>query len=332
MSSSFGKKQPVGAASFIPSSRKPTEEGSERFMRITARYVAVCGGMLALQLVPVIGSYLKILLFGAFWLGIIVNLYFAHIIVERAAWRIPRWCVALPILYFGGGICAGLYSDVMTSRWTSKQQWLNIERAVPTNVQYLAFEPFNLIANNNLEDGSTVHSERFGFQLIRVMRDPTNRRNFDRLVVASYARPHCTQAGRDAWQIADRCYRLESMWAPPSWLVIGEKLNEETQQSSLLHSWGRVYPTKRAVAVHTQDRKDIVGSLSGAVIRKHSYYPFPFIVCDSERARWKCEWSLLAPWGRRVGAGFAPGSSAAGPDTAPLLMSALEQLRGVGTR
>jgi hypothetical protein len=300
-------------------------------MRITANYVAVCGGVFALQLVPIIGSYFKILLFGGFWLGIIVNLYFTHIIIERAAWRIPRWCVALPLFYFGAGICAGLYSDLMTSRWINKQLWLHIDRTIPTTVQYLAFEPTNLIAGDNLGGDIAFHSEEFGFQLIRVMRDATNRRNFDRLVEASNARPPCTHVGRDAWRIADSCYRLESMWAPPSWLVIGEKLNEESPEISLLHSWGRLYPTKRAIAVHTQDRKDIIGSLSGAAIRKHSYYPFPFIVCDSERARWNCEWSFLAPWGRLVGAGFAPGSPA-GPDTAPLLTSAFKQLRGANTR
>ncbi|NJO33766.1 MAG: hypothetical protein HC869_12085 [Rhodospirillales bacterium] len=162
---------------------------------------------------PIIGRYFIILLLGGFWLGIIVNLYFAHIIIERAAWRIPRWCVALPILYFGGGICAGLYSDLMTSRWTSKQQWLNIDRTIPATVQYLAFEPVNLIADDNLGDGIAFHSEQFGFQLIRVMRDATNRRNFDRLVEAN-ARPPCAQVGRDTWRIAGRCYRLESMWAP----------------------------------------------------------------------------------------------------------------------
>ncbi len=305
-----------------PSNPLP-EDASSRISTLLKRYAVAIAVVFLLQLFPVTGIFLMMLL-AILWIGAIVQLFMLQVSVEALTWRMPMTMLVVPAAFYAAGIGLGLYSDVMAARWGASQEWLRIDKQIPADVHYVTFEPWNLIVGTSLDDPKGIfRPETLGFELIRIGRE-----NVRLVMVDSPNDPQCR--GQKLLKIGDRCFKAEPIERPAVFLRIGtfDWERDPGWSPPPNYFWGEIHKKPFNLVLHEHGGQDRVGRLQGATIDKPIYVIFPIAGCAliSSRAAWECDWSFTLKL-RQQFVGFWPSVNGASPDTPSLLMAALRQLR-----
>jgi hypothetical protein len=115
--------------------------------------------------------------------------------------------------------------------------------------------------------------------------------------------------------------------------VFGGNQGDCPTRGVLKFSWATIYQDCEPIKLLTSESTDIIGRLTGAVIRKRSYFLFPTAGCalvDSPPS-WPCQWYLSPLW-RDAYVGYHMSPNGSSPIAASILMSALAQFRGQTVR
>jgi hypothetical protein len=304
--------------------RFATGSAMGRFFRIFAVYALIAAAVFVLQWIPQTGIFLMLLL-GMFWIGVLVHAFMIQITVMSIVGALPRPILILPATFYAAGLAWGLSSEIPASRWQSQQQWLRIDKQIPPQTRDLSFtNPINHVGLELMHQDSAFRPERFGFELFATERP------YHRLIFRSDANPWCP-SGQVV--LGDRCFATEPIERPSSYVLIGQSVfggsEGDCPTGVLKFWWATIYPDCEPIKLLTGESTDIIGRLTGAVIRKRSYLLFPTAGCallDSPPG-WPCQWYLSPLW-RDAYVGYHMSPNGSSPTAASILMSALAQLRG----
>ncbi len=291
-----------------------------RFLRICAVYALVALAIFILQWIPTTGIVLMLLL-GMFWIGVIVHIFMIHIMVLSIVGALPRPVLILPAIFYVAGLAMGLSSDIPASTWKNQQQWFQIDKQIPPGTHDLAFGmPINIDIELRDQD-SALQPEKLGFEIFALGSPPK------RLIFQSDAGPWCP-SGQTS--IASRCFTESPIHLPSSYVVIGGIGADCRSTAVVQFSWATIYPDCALIKfLDDAGDNEIVGRLSGAVIRKRSYFLFPTAGCTliDFPPSWPCHWYVSPLW-RDAYVGYHLSTNGSSQTAASILMSALAQLRG----
>lgn len=291
-----------------------------RFLRISAVYALIAAAIFVLQWFPQTGIFLMLFL-GMFWIGVIVHVFMIHITVMSIAGALPRLILIVPGFFYAAGVAMGLSSDIPASRWQSQQQWLRIDKQVPADTRDVAFaNPINIVGVELSNQESAFEPEKLGFALFAIGSPPK------RVIFQSDGNPWCPSG---QMVLAGRCFTTQPIALPSSYVVIGGN-GADCPAGVTKLSWATIYRDCEPIRfLGAGGDNEIVGRLTGAIIRKRSYFLFPTAGCmliDSPLG-WPCQWYVSPLW-RDADVGYHLGASGSSRTAASLLMSALRQLRG----
>jgi hypothetical protein len=297
----------------------------KRLRRVFAIYALIAAAIFLLQLFPYTGIVLMLLL-GMFWIGVVVHVFMIQIAVMAIAGALPRTVLIVPAIFYAAGVAAGLSSDIPASRWQSQQQWLRIDKQVPPATHDLAFTgPINIVGLELMRQDQIFRPEKLEFELFALSRP------YGRLIFHSGANPWCPSG---QLVLGDRCYTTEPIERPPSYVLIGQSVFGGNQgdcpaMGVTKFSWATIYPDCEPIKLLTSESTELVGRLTGAVVRKRSYFLFPTAGCTLlySSPGWPCSW-YVAPLWRDAYVGYHMSPNGSSTSAAGLLMSALAQLRG----
>jgi hypothetical protein len=292
-----------------------------RFFRIFAVYALIATAIFVLQWIPEIGIFLMLAL-GMLWIGVIVHVFMIQVTVMSIMGALPRLVLILPGTFYAAGLAMGLSTDIPASSWQSQQQWLRIDKQVPPDTRDVAFATDIYTVGVELShQDRAFEPEKLGFELFALGSSPK------RLTFQSDANSWCPSG---TIILVGRCFSLRPIDLPSSYVVIGGSGGDCPATPVMQFFWATIYPNCEPIRfLDAGGGNEIVGRLSGAVIRKRSYFLFPTAGCmllDSPPS-WPCQWYVSPLW-RDAYVGYHLGSSGSSRTAASILMSALAQLRG----
>lgn len=136
------------------------------FLRIFTYYALSAAAIFILQWLPIPGVFLMIL-FGVFWIGVLVHLFMIHITIMSFFGGLPRLVLILPAAFYAAGLAVGLESNIPALRWQSQQQWLQVDKQISSDTHDLAF----FDRDDAIWLKAIIQPEKFGFKLIDRMSD-----------------------------------------------------------------------------------------------------------------------------------------------------------------
>lgn len=299
-----------------------------RFLRISTVYALVAAAIFILQLIPQTGIFLMFVL-GMFWIGVVVHVFMIQITIMSMIGALPRLILILPGTFYAAGLAVGLFSDIHATSWESQQQWLRVDKQVPSDTRNLAFaDPINIVGLELMHQDRAFRPEKLGFELLIVGSSP---KPDLRLMGQSDANPWCP-SGQTV--LADRCFATRPIDHPSSYVLIGQSIMRRSAGDCpttgvLRFSWATIYPDCEPITLQVGGDHEIVGRLSGAIIRKRSYFLFPTAGCAlvDDPPSWPCQWYVSPLW-RDADVGYHLSPNGSSRSAASILMSALGQLRG----
>jgi hypothetical protein len=299
-----------------------------RFSRIFLIYALVAAAIFVLQWIPQTGIFLMFLL-GMFWIGVVVHVFMIHITIISIQGALPRLFLILPAAFYAAGLVAGLSSDIPASRWQSQQQWLRVDQQVPADTRDIAFvDDIGTVGLELMDQDRAFRPEKLGFELFTL---GSNQRPDLRVIFQSDALGRCPNG---EMVLGDRCFITRPINRPSSYVVVGQSIFGGSEADCpatrvMQFSWATIYPDCEPIKLHLGGDDEVVGRLSGAVIRKRSYFLFPTAGCAllADPPSWPCLWYVSPLW-RDVYVGYHLSPNGSSRRAASILMSALAQLRG----
>jgi hypothetical protein len=296
----------------------------KRFLRILAIYGLIAAAIFILQWIPQSGIFLMLFL-GMFWIGVLVHVFMIQITIMAIIGALPRYILIIPGVFYAAGFAMGLSSDIPASRWQSQQQWLRIDKQIPLQTRDLTFtNPINIVGLEFMGQDRAFRPEKLGFELFALARP------YQRLVFHPDTHPWCPSG---QMVFGDRCYTTQPIERPSSYVLIGQSIFAGSQGDCpsvgvMKFSWATIYPDCEPIKLLTSENAEIIGRLTGAVVRKRSYFLFPTAGCtllDSPPG-WPCAWYVSPLW-RDAYVGYHLSPNGSSRSAASLLMSALARLR-----
>jgi hypothetical protein len=265
---------------------------------LTLKFALAAVVVIGIQSFPV-SAIITMPLMGFYWLGAIVNLYMVSIAYAVFTGRLPRRALVIPVVFYALGLSAGVYSDVMAWRWASRQTFLEEHGTVPTDVRYVAFNPFNkMMTFYPLSGALRPEKAGFSFAALRFPSKFNHSSNCEWLPVEVPEKISCTAArlnaayeGGPVHRIADRCYIPVSIPPPDKFLRVGGPMRTDDPQTEsaspppLQFPWGTIFFDETNIVLHDGKKQDVVGKLRGGLIRKLPYFFPAFLAQDYPHAR-----------------------------------------------
>jgi hypothetical protein len=289
------------------------------FFRLSTKYALAAAAIFVLQALPFPVGGLLMILGGILWIGVLVHGFMIHITIMSMSGAIPRLILLLPGAFYGAGLAMGLASDIPASRWQSHQQWLRIDKRVPPGTREVAFADTSFSLELRGQDRA-FQPEKLGFEL------------FD--LAKGIFQPYDKSCPSQEWTAQGRC-TATPMERPSAYVLIGGKGDGcPIMEEGVRHfSWGTIIPGCEPITLRVGDYDGMtLGWLSGAIVKKRSYFLFPTAGCGlvDHPPSWVCTW-LVSPMWRDSYVGYYLSINGSSRSNASILMSALAQLRGQTT-